>query len=563
MRIKGARQRPRGRGAALRLGLLLVAGGCSGGSGETARVPVTPVMRLSPLQYENAVADLLNVRSFPDKGQLEDPLDREGVPTHPTVGLSDARSYLSSAEAVAQGARDSGTLGQLAACDMPGEPAAATACAEQFIRSFGKRALRRAPSDEEVETLRGVYERARRGTGEGGLGLDYLGGVQVVLETLLNLPQFLYAFESGERRDSSVAGDVVPLSAPELATRLSLFLWQTLPDEALLTAAADGRLSSREGLSGEVRRMLGDGGRKEPRAERGVRAFMRRWMSLGDASRVRKSASLFPFFDDATRESLAAETEQFASYAIFEDDGRLETLLTAPYTFVNLPLASIYGVDKSRLDGQTLTKVALDPAVRAGILTQPSFLAARAHSADTSPTLRGLFIRQRLMCETLAPPPPTADTTPPAVDFSVPTRERYKEHSNNPSCAGCHVRMDPVGAGFDQYDAAGGFRKYVGKYEIDGTGQVYYSKDLDGPFAGPVELAKRLAASPSVEDCFVRQLFRFASARYEDNEQDQHSLEVARAGFARGGHDIRRLLAEIALSDAFRYRRIGEGEGQP
>lgn len=563
MRIKSAKQRPRKRGAALPLGLLLLLGGCSGGAGDKALVPVTPVTRLSPLQYENAVADLLNVRSFPDKGQLEDPLDREGVPTHPTVGLSDARGYLSSAEAVAQGARDNGTLAQLAPCEMAQDATAAMACAEQFMRSFGQRAFRRPPSDEEVETLRGVYERARRGVVEGGLGLDYLGGVQVVLETLLNLPQFLYAFEAGEKRDGVTAGDVVPLSPHELATRLALFLWQTLPDDALLAAAADGRLATRQGISDEVRRMLGDGGHQEPRAERSVRAFMRRWMSLGDAGRVRKSAALFPFFDDATRESLSAETEQFASYAIFEDDGRLETLLTAPYTFVNLPLASIYGLDKSRLDGQTLTKVTLDPTVRAGILTQPSFLAARAHSADTSPTLRGLFIRQRLMCETLAPPPPTADTTPPAVDFSIPTRERYKEHSNNPSCAGCHVRMDPVGAGFDQYDAAGGFRKYVGKYEIDGTGQVYYSTDLDGSFAGPVELAKRLAASPTVEDCFVRQLFRFANGRYEEQEQDQHSLEVARAAFARGGHDIRRLLAEIALSDAFRYHRIGEGEGQP
>lgn len=547
------------RGAVLALGLLLSGSGCSGPQQETARLAPAPLVRLSPEQYENAVLDLLGVSYFPDKGQIEESLDREGVPTHPAAGLADARSYLGSAESIAQSARESGVLAMLAPCG----DAADEACAERFVTSFGRRAFRRPLTEAELATLRGVYSKARMSADAGGLGLSYLDAVQVTLESILNLPQFLYVLETGTWNEQAGAGAVVPLTPYEIATRLSLFLWQSVPDEALLKAAEEGRLSTLAGMADEVKRMLGGPGRPQPHAERGVRAFMQRWMSLADAARVRKSTALFPGFDDATRESLGEETKRFASHVIFEDDGRLDTLLTAPYSFVNLPLANIYGLDKSRLDGRTFVKVALDPTQRAGLLTQPSLLAARAHSADVSPTLRGFFVRQRLMCEFLAPPPPSADTTPPATDFSVPTRERYKEHSSNPECAGCHVRMDPVGAGFDRYDASGAFRKYVGKFEIDPTGQIYGSTDLDGPFTGPVELAKRLAASPTAQDCFVRQVYRFAHGRHEDPERDRRSLDSIRAGFGESGRDIRRLLAEIALSESFRFRRIGEGEAQP
>lgn len=557
MKINSAKQGRRS--AVLSLGLLLCSSGCSEPQMDTARLGPAPLIRLSSEQYENSVLDLLEVSSFPDKGQREESLDREGVPTHPAVSLSDARGYLGSGEAIAQSARESGVLAKLAPC----EGAADEACAERFIRSFGRRAFRRPVTDSELATLRGVYDKARRPVAAGGLGLDYLDSVQMTLESILNLPQFLYVLETGTWNETAGAGAVVPLTPYEVATRLSLFLWQSVPDEALLAAAEQGRLGTSQGMAEEVKRMLGGTGRREPRAERGVRAFMQRWMSLADAARVRKSAALFPGFDDATRESMGEETKRFASHVVFEDDGRLDTLLTAPYSFVNLPLANIYGLEKSRLDGLTFAKTSLDPAQRAGILTQPSFLAARAHSAEVSPTLRGFFIRQRLLCEFLAPPPPSADTTPPAIDFSVPTRERYKEHSSNPECAGCHVRMDPVGAGFDRYDASGAFRTHLGKYEIDPTGQVYSSKDLDGPFAGPVELAKRLASSPAAQDCFVRQVYRFAHGRYEDPEGDRHSLDSIRAGFSESGRDIRRLLAEIALSESFRYRRIGEGEAQP
>lgn len=553
----------RGRRRGAVLGLLLCAAGCGEAKREALPVPITPLVRLSPEQYENAIADLVGVTVFPDKGQIEESLDREGVPTHPTAGLAEVRSYLGSAEAIAQTARESGRLALVAPCDAPLVADLARACAERFITSFGRLAFRRPPTEDELSTLRAVYDKARTPVEAGGPGLDYLGAVQMTLEALLNLPQFVYVLETGERQDASTAGDVVQLTPHELATRLALFLWQSVPDEALLSAAEEGRLASRKGLAEQVQRMLGEAGRPEPRAERGVRAFVQRWMGLADARRVRKSSALYPNFNDATRDSLAEETKRFISYVVFEDDGRFDTLLTAPYSFVNLPLATIYGLDTKRFDGLTMTKVALEPTQRAGLLTQPAFLAQRAHSSDVSPTLRGFFVRQRLLCEYLAPPPPSADTTPPAIDFSVPVRERYKEHSSNPHCASCHVRMDPVGAGFDRYDASGAYHTHVGKYEIDSTGQIYNSADLDGAFVGPVELARKLAQSPTVQDCFVRQLFRFANGRYEEAEQDRYSLDGARAGFQESGRDIRRLLAELSIADSFRYRRLGEGEGQP
>lgn len=544
------------------LGLLLASAACQKEPG--VQVAVTPLSRLTPQQYENTISDLLQVKSYPNRGLLSTATDRSGVLSHASVSVLDLRNYLSDAESIAKTARDSGMLRGFAPCVGSGDKAQQAACAEQFLAALGKQLFRRSLTVDELSELRAHYDHAVKPEAEGGLGLGGLDAHQFLLETLLNDPQFLYVVEAEQSPDRPARpGDVVALGPYEIAARLALFIWQSAPDDKLIAAAEEGRLATREGIAQEVKRMLGGPGHPEPRALRGIRGFAHRWLSLGDAAGVRKSIALFPHFDDSVRAAMPEETAQFIGYVTFEGDGKLRTLLTAPYSFVNAPLARIYGLSQSGFDGLSLVRTELDPSQRSGILTQPSFLATRAHSADASPTLRGLFVRQRLLCESLALPPPTADTTPPATDFTVPTRERYKEHSRNPACSGCHVRMDPVGAGFEKYDATGAYQTHIGNYVIDGVGQMYASQDLDGPFAGPVELGSKLAASPSVESCFVRQMFRFALSRYEDSIQDERSLRQITENFHDSGQDIRRLIAEIAVSDAFLYRKVAPEEGQP
>jgi hypothetical protein len=240
---------------------------------------------------------------------------------------------------------------------------------------------------------------------------------------------------------------------------------------------------------------------------------------------------------------------------LWSSDRRLSTLLTAPIGFVTAPLAALYGVTVPV--GPTLQRVTFDPAERSGLLTQAAFLATHALPNQSSPVTRGKFVRELLMCQPAAPPPPDINVTPPEVDPTKSTRERFAQHTASPACSGCHALMDPIGFGLESYDAIGRYRALEGNKPVDASGEIVGSLDLDGKFTGARELAEKLAASQQVHDCVVTQWYRYAFGRF-DGPGDTCSLAELRQSFTASGGDLRELLVTLAQTESFLNRPATE-----
>jgi hypothetical protein len=248
------------------------------------------------------------------------------------------------------------------------------------------------------------------------------------------------------------------------------------------------------------------------------------------------------------------ELPAFIDYVLWGSDHKLSSLLTSRVGFVNDALAPIYGLTAT---GPTFSMVTLpESQPRAGILTQAGLLSALAHPDQTSPVLRGKFIRSKLLCQTPPPPPPTADITPPALTDGATARERLSAHlTSDSSCRGCHELMDPIGFAFESFDAVGRFRTEESNQAIDVSGEVLGATDasLGGKFTGVRELAEKLATSSQVENCFATQWFRFASGRGEAIP-DSCSLATLHDAFSRSGGDLIELVVSTTQADSFLFR---------
>jgi hypothetical protein len=309
-----------------------------------------------------------------------------------------------------------------------------------------------------------------------------------------------------------------------------------MPDDELLAAAAAGDLDTVEGIEAEARRMLAD-----ERAKSSIASFHAQWLQLSELDDLTKDAAAFPEWSPELAASMRAETLAFVEEVVFGEDPRLQTLLSASFSFIDGDLAALYGVPSPSSSSGELTKVELDPQERAGILTQASFLAGHAHAADPSWVHRGKFVRERLLCQTLPPPPPDVDMS------TLQDPDRLE----NPECAGCHVLMDPIGYGFDGYDAIGKqVGSQVGGEIIDDGGDL----DVGGAFADPVDLAHKLATSADVRDCLAKQWVRYAVRRNETGE-DACSVAAVQGEFASAEQHLQELLVSIAKAEVFRYRR--------
>jgi len=452
-----------------------------------------------------------------------------------------AEQYMRVAEDIAETVM--ADVSTLVAC-APGDDEAQ--CGQQFVDDFGLRAFRRPPTAEERAVLVGLFEEGRAAEG-------LAGGLRMVVQTVLQSPQFLYHVELGSPQGPDDGGnaDIVALDDYELASKLSYFLWDTMPDDPLLEAAAAGVLSDPEALRLAAERMLDD-----DRASDALASFHRQWLHLDALEVLEKDPTAYPDFDVALREAMADETTMFADWVIRNDDARLETLLTASYSFPTGPLLDFYGIDPDFYD-PTLP-VELDPSHRAGLLTHAGVLAMHAHADQSSPVRRGKLVRETILCTPLAPPPPEVDVVPPPVDPNATTRERFDQHRSDPACAGCHVLIDPLGLGFEHYDGIGRWRDTEAGKPIDATGEIVGTKDINGHFDGAIELAEQLAQSEQVRTCLAQQWFTYGLGR-APGEDDTCSFDAMREAFDASDHDIRELLLSMVTTDSFRYRRVGEG----
>ena len=490
----------------------------------------SPLRRLTREQYHNAVKEL-----------LQEPLALEDVlPEDESFGAFRAnvdssvtdlhiKKYMSAAEYVAERASMKALLG----CDV--EAKGEEGCATAFVEGFGRRAFRRPLSVREVEAFKAAYASERKD------GTGFEQSLRLLMQAFLQTPQFLYHLEN-LGQGAGQGEEPEPLEAYALAARLSFFLWNSIPDEALLKAAEGGKLGEVQGLREQAERMI-----KDDRARQMIRTFHTEWLHLERVLPLEKDPARFAFYDDQTAQAMIDETIHFADHVIREDDGLLGTLLTASYGFPSERTASIYGV----APWEEGAPVAFDPAQRAGLFTQPALLAGHAGYADSLPIARGVVLVERLLC--LTPPPPPADLM---VEEIVPIkgqsqRDALELHRTDAACASCHKLFDPIGLSLEHYDAVGRYRKEDQGKPIDASSQLEL-RDIKASFQDVVGLSRAMAASRSVSDCVAEHWMTFALGRGL-GAGDRPSLKRIEQRFSQSGGQIRQLLVDIVTSDSFRH----------
>ncbi len=506
-----------------------------------------PLRRLSLTEHRRTLADLfpgLTV-SLP-----AGPIDDVGEHTYDNdalaLGPSDVRvsDWETTAFTIADAAvRDGATRADLFSCGAPTTAAEAHACASEFITRFGARALRHPLSADEQTSFEAYFESQR-------VAIDFDAAAVLTITAMLESPRFLYRMEL----DGAAGPDSVALSPHELASRLSYFLWQSMPDEQLFAAAATGALENATGVETEVRRMLDDA-----RAGDTIVDFHQQWLALGRVARVDEPrvASLYPEWNEALRDSLVTESEALVRSALVDGDGTLSSLLLSRSAHVDEALARLYGVAPP--SPGTWADVTLPEGERAGILTRGAFLASRAHATSGSPPLRGAYIMTRVLCEPSLTPPPTADLTPPtpmAGEGPVTNRTLFERRTETPACLGCHQRINGFGFGFEHYDAIGRFRSLDDGLPVDATGSLI-GTDVDGDYDGAVALSEHLAESGEVRACASSQWTRFALGRSAEQADGCFAERLTQAFDATGG-DVRELLVSIATAPEMRRRPLAE-----
>jgi hypothetical protein len=495
--------------------------------------------RLTSAQYRNAIGELFGPTVLVPTN-LEPDLPAEGsvvlgASTH-AISPVGVERYEGAAYAIAEQVMAEGDVRDVLVTCAPSAPGDA-ACATEVMGPLMRRAYRRAVTDAEVQSVVAVAVNAGATLG------DFYDGLEYGIAALLMSPDFLYRPALGDDAPNGGA-----LSSFELASRLSFFLWDTVPDEALLSAAEEERLIGGD-LEAQVDRMLAD-----PRVRQGMRAFVSDWLGLDRLSDLSKDPTIFraasPELGPAARE----ETLRFFEHLFLTTEAPLSEMLTSRTTFVNRRLSAIYEIPAPTADGFGMVTLP-ESDERRGLLGQVSVLALHAHAVSTSPTLRGRFIRETLLCTTVPAPPVNVETSIPEPSTEARTlRERLASHRSVSFCASCHGLLDPIGLGLESYDGIGRHRTLDNDFPIDTTG------DLDGrPYADMLELTAALSRHPNLRPCFVRRVFRYATGG-PDDERDLAAIAELLAQFGASGDRYRALLRAIALSPAFSAARASEEE---
>jgi hypothetical protein len=511
-----------------------------GPSAKACDGPLDPgpsfIRKLNRREYNNTVRDLLDPTTSAGRDFAAEErrlgFDNNAVALNVSPLL--VEQYLLSAEDLAARALDKGLVALLPGCDpaKQGEDV----CARRFIETFGKRAYRRPVPAEDVAILWDAY---LGGKAAGG----WRAGIEAALATMLQAPRFLYRVEES-------APGLSRLDPWELASRLSYFLWGSMPDDELFAAAEGGRLATADQVAAQVKRMLA-----APKAREIVASFHEQWLELDHIGDLEKDAAVYPGFTATIAKGMRAEVTAFLNDVTWQGGGDLTALFAAPYTFVDKALARYYKLPEPAQAG--LHKVALDGTGRAGLLGQGGLMAMLASTNQSSPVARGKFVREQLLCAQMPPPPMDVVIELPKLDPNLTTRERFRQHAEDPACSGCHRLMDPIGLGFEGFDGAGLTRTTEAGRALDLSGEIV-DFGGDGRFVGPLELARKLESSPMVQDCVVRQWFRFAMGRAEvEGTGDVCSLRKVAQRFHASGFKFLELVQALTETEAFTHKKGG------
>ena len=409
-------------------------------------------------------------------------------------------------------------------------------CDRKIVSQFARKAFRRPVSAQELRPYLDLVASERKS------GSSFDEAVGAALQAVLVSPDFLFRIEHVEKAPAINGGS--PIDQYSLASRLSYFLWSSMPDEALLRSAEQHTLRNPQVLEAQVHRML-----KDKRAHTLVENFAGQWLELRRLESVSPDREKFPEFDDYLRMSMRQETEAFFQNLIDNDLSVLE-LLDAKYTFLNQKLAEFYGIPG--VQGAEFRKVDLAGTPRAGVMTQASILTVSSYATRTSPVLRGKWILENLLNEPIPPPPPDVPALDEAkIGAAGSMRHQMEEHRTNPVCASCHSKMDPLGFGFENFNAIGQWRTKDGNFPIDASGTL-----PDGRvFQGPSELETLLRKDKSAfAECVTDKLLTYALGRGLERYDKRTVHDIAKKIEA-DDYRFSKLVIEIVNSLPFQMRR--------
>jgi hypothetical protein len=518
------------------------------GDPAVRKAPIV-LRRLTRSQYNNSLRELMGDQTRPaDDFPAEDYVhgftnQAEGQSVSPLL----AEAWNRAAEKAARLAFIGGDSRGLIPCQ-PADAADAE-CREMFIRRFGARAFRRPLTEAEVRLYGELFVAEAAGSG------SFTAGAQAVVEAVLQSPYFLFHLEGGP--DDR-------LTSYRVASRLSYFLWNTMPDDELFRAAERGELSTREGIESQARRLLAD-----PRARGALHEFLTQWLRFDRLHSAVRDRRLFPEFSDELVADMAEEVRQLFDHLVWEGGNFLD-FFRADYAFLSSSLARLYGLEAPDREFG-MVRFPEDSERGGGVLGTALFLSLTSKPVDTSPTERGLFIREHFLGQVVPPPPPGVDMNlPPSTEGRLLTnRERLGIHLSSPNCAACHDLIDPIGFGLERFDAIGRYRPRqlvtifptaeelrrdrdreprTHELELDVSASVRGIPDSE--FSSPRQLGAILAANKSCQRCVVKQLFRYALGRQE-TAADQPLIDAALADFERSGFQFQSVVLSIALSDTF------------
>ncbi len=493
--------------------------------------PIEQQLRLlTRREYSNTISDLLGLETqvaddFPVESVLNG-YDNNAGASFVTTNHID--QYLAAAETLAEQAVNQ-SFSKLVSCNLNVE-----SCANNFVSEFGLRAFRRPLSTIEKNRYQALFDSQN----------TLNDSIRMVIEAYLNSPNFLYRSEIGVANGAGL----YQLTQYEIASALSYLFIGTMPDSTLLQAAATNNLNSSEKIEAQAKRLL-----EMPAAKEQMKNFTAQWLKAGANQIGDKDAVIYPSFTNEIRESMDRELYEFVNYVVFESTGTVDELMNANYVMVNDKLAEFYGV--GAVQGDDFVK--MNATNRGGLLSLGSVLASHAHANESSPIKRAVFVRERLMCQEMAPPPPDLDATPPGLDPTKTTRERFAIHSSDPSCASCHTYIDDLGYGFEGFDGIGAFRSKENGLTVDTSGVLRGLNSLvttdEHNFVGTQGLATLLSSSDVTKSCITEHYYQYAFGS-DVSEQDQCAVDQLKQAFIADGFNVQSFMLYLTTSPAFTLR---------
>ncbi len=524
----------------------------------SCRLDRSPLRRLTTTQYFNALDDLFPGHDFRALG-VTFPTDVavhgfENAALTQVPSPSLIEGYQRSALAVTTTIfEDEEEVVEILGQPLPGSRVEATAAVTDAIARHGQRVFRRPLTDGELQTYVQIFEDNFDETE--AFDDDFIVGLSMAFQALLQAPGFVYIVEGGASADAE-PGDLVALTSWEVASRLSFLLWDSMPDEALFAAAEADALSTPQEVEEQVRRML-----EAPAARDVIRSFHRQWLEVDHVLEEMKDPGTYPQWSEQTANAALEQVERYAEHVFFEGEGTVAELFSGTQYPMHPSLSGVLDVG----DVEDWTMMPVDGSQRRGLLTLPGVLATFAHPVHPSPVLRGAYVREQILCSPLPPPPEDVDVTPPdgSEGSALTNRERYETILDDDTCAGCHVLLHGFGFPFENYDSVGAFRELDDGIAVDPSAELLGVMGMEGTVEDALELADRIAEADVVRECVATQWYRYGFARDPDPEGgDVCMTDELMGAMVESGGDMRELLVTLATSEDFLHLRVPAQEGE-